>query len=155
MSIFNDSPLILIDFGNEIKLNHEALQMRSIDDEITITTMLGKPQSGKSYLMNLIIRENARGFKVSSQIARSSKAIYLWGNYKLNEKTNSKMLFIDTELSSNYDSSFDPKLFALLYLISSVLIYNTSSNMDEKSISDFSIIPELPNSILTNVRHKF
>ena len=102
--------------------------------------------------MNLIIQENAKGFKVSSQTTRSSKGIYIWGNYKSKDKSKSKMLFIDTEFSSsNNDMSCGPKIFTLLYLISSVLLYNTSSFIDEKSISEFSILPELPNSILTNV----
>ena len=126
--------------------------IRSIDEEIILTTILGTPQSGKSYLMNLIIQENAKGFKVSSQTTRSSKGIYIWGNYKSKDKSKSKMLFIDTEFSSsNNDMSCGPKIFTLLYLISSVLLYNTSSFIDEKSISEFSILPELPNSILTNV----
>ena len=126
--------------------------IRSIDEEIILTTILGTPQSGKSYLMNLIIQENAKGFKVSSQTTRSSKGIYIWGNYKSKDKSKSKMLFIDTEFSSsNNDMSCGPKIFTLLYLISSVLLYNTSSFIDEKSISEISILPELPNSILTNV----
>ena len=143
----------MLEFGNELKLNQQALQMiRSIDEEIILTTILGTPQSGKSYLMNLIIQENAKGFKVSSQTTRSSKGIYIWGNYKSKDKSKSKMLFIDTEFSSsNNDMSCGPKIFTLLYLISSVLLYNTSSFIDEKSISEFSILPELPNSILTNV----
>ena len=138
--------------GNELKINETAIKMlNSIADEIIITTMFGKEKSGKSYLMNLLINEDAKGFKISNSIEKNAKGINIWGNFREKSKTKTKLLFIDTDMSSNKNSSFDPKIFALLYLISSNLVYNTSSFLDENAISEFSIVPEIPNSILTNV----
>ena len=126
--------------------------IKSIDEEIIVATMVGKPKSGKSYLMNLIIRDEPKGFKVSSSsVDNTTKGIYIWGNYIQKNNSKAKVLFIDTELSCNRGSYSDPKLFTLLYLISSVLMYNSSSFIDENAFSEFSILPEIPNTISTNV----
>jgi hypothetical protein len=127
--------------------------IRSIEDEIIIATMIGKAKSGKSYLMNLIIQDDPKGFKVSSSSSneRNSKGVYIWGNYKQKDNSKAKILFIDTELSCSRDSYTDPKLFTLLYLISSILIYNSSSFIDENAFSEFSVLPEIPNTLSTNV----
>jgi hypothetical protein len=77
----------------------------------------------------------------------------MWGNYREKSTGTAKMIFIDTEgLSSLVPTkSYDSKIFALIILISSIIIYNTYSNIDEAGISELGLATELANSISMNV----
>jgi hypothetical protein len=78
----------------------------------------------------------------------------LWGNYRKSQgQSNTKILFIDSEGTSSIDRStktYDSKIFALVVLISSLFIYNTTANIDEQGISELSLAAHLSNSIACN-----
>lgn len=77
----------------------------------------------------------------------------MWGNYREKPTGTAKMIFIDTEGLSSLVStkSYDAKIFALIILISSIIIYNSYSNIDEAGISELGLATELANSISINV----
>jgi hypothetical protein len=47
--------------------------------------------------------------------------------------------------------TYDSKIFALVVLISSLFLYNTTANIDEHGISELSLAAHLSTSIATNV----
>lgn len=78
----------------------------------------------------------------------------MWGSAKNKVGSKQKILFIDSEGTSSVDRStktYDSKIFALIVLISSLFLYNTMSNIDERGISELSLAAHLSSSIATNV----
>ena len=148
----------LIDFTDDgFKLNEDALQMiRSIEDDIIVVSIVGKARTGKSYLMNLLLENigKTNTFKVESSINSCTKGIWLWGNFRKKQNGTAKIIFIDSEGTSAVDRSsktYDAKIFALIVLISSLFIYNTTSVIDESGISELSLAGHFSKSIATNV----
>jgi hypothetical protein len=78
----------------------------------------------------------------------------MWGNYRNSVSGNgAKIIFIDSEGTSATDRgtrTYDSRIFALIVLISSLFIYNTTSNIDEHGISELSLAAHLSNAIKTN-----
>ncbi len=61
---------------------------------------------------------------------------------------------LDSEGTASTDRStktYDSRIFALVVLISTLFIYNTTSNIDESGISELSLAAHLSNAITTNV----
>jgi hypothetical protein len=77
----------------------------------------------------------------------------IWGNIRDKIGGRSKILFIDTEgiLNSSKNASEDCKIFSMIFLISSLLLYNSNSFIDENGILDLSVLSMLNSSISTNV----
>ena len=141
--------------------NKEALEiLRNIKEEIVVVSIVGKARTGKSYLMNLLLNSNNNqnynyGFKIGSSINSCTRGIWLWNTPKEKPNSKSKILFIDSEGTNSVDIStktYDSKIFALIVLISSLFIYNTNGNIDEKSISELALAAHLSNSIATNAK---
>jgi hypothetical protein len=154
---YKEEPLQLINFDNGFQLNQEAMEiLNSIEDDIIIVAVVGKARTGKSYLMNLLLDNvgKSKGFKVDSKISSCTKGIWMWGNYRKSlTGNNTKIIFIDSEGTSATDRgtrTYDSRIFALVVLISSLFIYNTTSNIDEHGISELSLAAHLSNAISTN-----
>ena len=109
--------------------------------------------------MNLLLNSNNNnnnnnGFEVASSINSCTRGIWLWNTprTKINSP-NTKIIFIDSEGTNSVDIStktYDSKIFALIVLISSLFIYNSNGNIDEKSIGDLALAAHLGNSIASN-----
>lgn len=153
------SPIKLIDFTKKtFELNPEALNiLRSISEEVIIVSIVGKARTGKSYLMNLLLNSsqnnNTNGFEVASTINSCTRGIWLWSSPIQKVNSNAKIIFIDSEGTNSVDIStktYDSKIFALVVLISSIFIYNTVGNIDEKSIGELALAAHLSTAIATN-----
>ena len=156
-----EGPINLIEFHKKnFTLNEDALKiLRSIKEDIIIVSIVGKARTGKSYLMNLLLNSNNNnnnnnGFEVASSINSCTRGIWLWNTprTKINSP-NTKIIFIDSEGTNSVDIStktYDSKIFALIVLISSLFIYNSNGNIDEKSIGDLALAAHLGNSIASN-----
>ncbi len=157
-----EGPINLIEFQKKnFILNKEALEiLRNIKEEIVVVSIVGKARTGKSYLMNLLLNSNNtqlknKGFKIGSSINSCTRGIWLWNTPKEKPNSKSKIIFIDSEGTNSVDIStktYDSKIFALIVLISSLFIYNTNGNIDEKSISELALAAHLSNSIATNAK---
>ena len=157
-----EGPIKLIEFNrNEFILNKDALNiLNSIKEDLIIVAIVGKARTGKSYLMNLLLNNNnsslpGKGFQISSRLNSCTKGIWLWNTPRdTPHSPNSKIIFIDSEGTNSTDLStktYDSKIFALIVLISSLFIYNTHGNIDERSISDLALAAHLSNTVATNV----
>ena len=153
------SPIKLIDFTKKtFELNPEALDiLRSISEEVIIVSIVGKARTGKSYLMNLLLNSSSNnknnGFEVASTINSCTRGIWLWSSPIQKANSNAKIIFIDSEGTNSVDIStktYDSKIFALVVLISSLFIYNTVGNIDEKSIGELALAAHLSTAIATN-----
>ena len=158
-----EGPINLIEFQKKnFVLNENALNiLKNINEDIVVVSIVGKARTGKSYLMNLLLNENNNnknnniGFKIGSSINSCTRGIWLWNTPKNKPNSKAKILFIDSEGTNSIDIStktYDSKIFALIVLISSLFIYNTNGNIDEKSISELALAAHLSNSIATNAK---
>jgi hypothetical protein len=77
----------------------------------------------------------------------------MWGCPKEKTGGKGKILFLDSEETSS--KTYDSKLFALIFLISSLLIHNSNSNIDESGLSELSLATQLSSSISANVNLKY
>ena len=155
-----EGPINLIEFSKKnFLLKEEALNiLRNIKEELIVVSIVGKARTGKSFLMNLLLNSNNNqnvnnGFKIGSSINSCTRGIWIWNTPKETPNSKSKILFIDSEGTNSVDIStktYDSKIFALIVLISSLFIYNTNGNIDEKSISELALAAHLSNSIATN-----
>ena len=157
-----EGPINLIEFTrNDFILNKDALNiLNSIKEDLIIVAIVGKARTGKSYLMNLLLNNNnsplpGSGFQISSRLNSCTKGIWLWNTPRDNPQSpNSKIIFIDSEGTNSTDLStktYDSKIFALIVLISSLFIYNTHGNIDERSIGDLALAAHISNTVATNV----
>ena len=157
-----EGPINLIEFHkNNFILNEKALNiLNTITEDLIIVSIVGKARTGKSYLMNLLLNNNnsslpPSGFQISSRLSSCTKGIWLWNTPRTSPQSqNTKIIFIDSEGTNSTDLStktYDSKIFALIVLISSLFIYNTHGNIDERSIGDLALAAHLSNTVATNV----
>ena len=159
----SEGPIKLIEFNrNGFILNDKALNiLNSIKEDLIIVSIVGKARTGKSYLMNLLLNNNnsplpGSGFEISSRLNSCTKGIWLWNTPRPHPLflDTSKIIFIDSEGTNSTDLStktYDSKIFALIVLISSLFIYNTHGNIDERSISDLALAAHISNTVATNI----
>ena len=155
-----EGPINLIEFHkNNFVLNEKALNiLRTIKEDLIIVSIVGKARTGKSYLMNLLLNNSnskypGNGFEISSKLNSCTRGIWLWDTPRQKPNSSSKIIFIDSEGTNSIDLStkiYDSKIFALIVLISSLFIYNTNGNIDEKLINDLALAAHLSNIVATN-----
>ena len=155
-----EGPIHLIEFNRKnFSLNEKALDiLRNIKEDLIIVSIVGKARTGKSYLMNLLLNSSrtkypGNGFEISSRLNSCTKGIWLWDTPRQKPNSSAKIIFIDSEGTNSVDLStktYDSKIFALIVLISSLFIYNTNGNIDEKSISELALAAHLSNTVAVN-----
>ena len=165
------SVLNLIEFKrDQLVLNEEALlTLRNIKEDLIIVFIFGKENSGKSYLMNLLInskekniikvsntlitRKSTKALKLKSYfnlINGNKRGIYFWSSPLEKENSKEKILFFDSEGINNENiihQRLGSKLLALMIIISSLFIYNTIGDINSRSLNDLQLIVQLTDSI--------
>ena len=142
MSIFSEKPILLV--TENFELNQEGLTfIKSLSDKkISIISVIGPKSSGKSFLSNQLLGIFRNGFEIGSIENRTeccTKGIWIWGKPQIINDTY--ILIFDAQgfQSENEDQiKFNQKIFILLNLISSVVIYNYKKDdeSDENEISE-------------------
>ena len=166
------SVLNLIEFKrDQLVLNEEALlTLRNINEDLIIVFIFGKENSGKSYLMNLLINSKEKNkIRVSNSlinpkstkalkknsyfnfISGNKKGIYFWSSPLEKENSKEKILFFDSVGMNNNENiiqqGLGSKLLALMIIISSLFIYNTVGDINSRSLNDLQLIVQLTDSI--------
>ena len=165
------SALNLIEFRRDkLVLNEEALQViKNIKEDLIIVFIFGKEKTGKSFLIDLLINsKNKKNIKISNSLVSSKeikgfklkstfnssegnkKGIFFWSSPIEKENSTEKILFFDSEgiNSENiYQQTLESKLLALMIIISSLFIYNTSGDIDSNSLNNLQFIEQLTDSI--------
>ena len=147
---------------DKLILNEEALKIiKDIKENIIIVSIFGKERSGKSYLMNLLLNsdENSsktpKGFKVTSQTNTTSPGVWIWNTPITKPNTKDKIIFFDSvgvNSENVYQQEMDSKLLALILIISSLFIYNTTGDINSNSLNELELIVHLSDSLGINER---
>jgi len=132
-------------------VREDALQMLAgIEGDISVIALAGLQRTGKSFLMNLLSRENIadgsdRNFVVGNTVNTCTKGI----NMFLRREKDVTVVFLDTEGfgSTIRSQAYDIKLFSLALLLSSQFVYNSRGVIDGNAIEDLSLVVELTKHI--------
>ncbi|XP_072889745.1 guanylate-binding protein 1-like [Hemitrygon akajei] len=145
-----DKPLQLVcNKDGKLQLNPEALKvLQSIEDPMVVVAVVGAPRTGKSYLMNCLAGDQ-KGFSIGSTTQAHTKGIWMWCRC-LPQSPNEVLLLLDTEGLGDPekgDTNNDHSLYLLAILLSSILIYNGKSQIDQQSLQDLHFVTELSKRI--------
>ena len=150
-------PLISIsEDDNSFEVNEEAIALLStINKKICIVAVAGLYRTGKSSLLNWLAGRS-KGFTVGPTINRCTRGIWLWGEPLSCTTENGEQcacIILDTEGLGGVESNlkYDTRIFSLVILLCSTLVYNSLGSIDENAISNLSLVTQLSENIrLTN-----
>ena len=163
-SKFRDEAIQLISVvEDKFKVNPEALEfLREVEAPMAVIGVAGAYRSGKSYLLNKIVLNTSKGFDIGSTINACTKGIWVWGRpvkAETDDGTIVNMIVMDSEGlgSLEADASHDSRIFALILLLSSTFVYNSTGAIDENSLSQLSVVINITKHIsvrATKPRHR-
>eukprot|EP01108_Squamamoeba_japonica_P008002 TRINITY_DN6961_c0_g1_i1.p1 TRINITY_DN6961_c0_g1~~TRINITY_DN6961_c0_g1_i1.p1 ORF type:complete len:475 (-),score=154.22 TRINITY_DN6961_c0_g1_i1:42-1466(-) len=143
--LFGDTPLQLVsmdDSGQLSVVEKTAELIRAIDNPQGVGSLViaGPYHKGKSYLLNRIAKTN-NGFKVGLHTEAETKGLWVLAR-SINGLT---VLLIDSEGidAPGNAATADSRVFALCLLLSSVLVYNTMSLIEEASLRHLAFVTAL------------
>ncbi|KAK2868498.1 hypothetical protein Q7C36_000369 [Tachysurus vachellii] len=146
-----DAPVCLIcsDSNGQLCVAKEA---KKILDEITqpvvVVSVVGLYRTGKSYLMNRLAGHQT-GFALGSTIESKTKGIWMWCVPHPN-KPGHILVLLDTEGLGDVhkgDEKHDTWIFCLALLLSSTLVYNSLSVIDNNALEKLHYVTELTEHI--------
>lgn len=122
--------------------------LSSMTNKLAVISVGGPARTGKSFLLNLLIKSSSRGFEVSGGTKPCTQGIWLWGGPV--DYEGKTVLFLDSEGSGSVEGSenHDGNLFALLMLVSSVFVFNSFGVIDEDSISKLAAAAYIAETLL-------
>ncbi|XP_053447440.1 guanylate-binding protein 6-like isoform X1 [Nycticebus coucang] len=139
-------PLCLVENKNEqFSVNQKALKILcKISQPVVVVAIVGLYRTGKSYLLNRLAREN-RGFPLGSTVRSETKGIWMWC-MPHPSKPDHTLVLLDTEGLGDVEKG-DPKndlwIFALAVLLSSTLVYNSMSTINNDALEKLHYVAEL------------
>jgi hypothetical protein len=115
-------------------------------------TVAGVYRTGKSYLINRMLLNRAKGFGVGNTINACTKGLWVWGapvKGTTAEGEAVNILVVDTEGigSLEEDQTHDSRIFSLAILLASTFIYNSTGSIDENALQQLSFIVNLTKHI--------
>ena len=135
-------PLVTVKDDGTLGITIEAINFLNTlqEQKIAVLTMTGPIHSGKSQLLNSFLH-NQNAFGVNT------KGLFIWKK-AIQLENGVKLLLIDSQgLSKNDPESSGQKLFILSILLSTCLIYNTSSSINEDTLSNLAYYTDVVNKI--------
>nr|CCA27005.1 guanylatebinding protein putative [Albugo laibachii Nc14] len=172
MASFGPLPFITVENDGEFKINPEAAAIiERISGRVVVLTIAGYYRTGKSFLLNALIaralksglttthneisneeKDRLSGFQVAGTVNACTKGIWMWAE-PLQYRDATTILFLDTEglNATRCENNHDIKLFSLLLLLSSTLIYNSRGTIDSHALEDLSLMLNISNHIRSNL----
>ncbi|KAK2868502.1 hypothetical protein Q7C36_000373 [Tachysurus vachellii] len=146
-----DAPVCLIssDSKGQLCVAKEAKQiLDEIIQPVVVVSVVGLYRTGKSYLMNRLAGQQT-GFALGSTIESKTKGIWMWCVPHPN-KPGHILVLLDTEGLGDVhkgDEKHDTWIFCLALLLSSTLVYNSLSVIDNNALEKLHYVTELTEHI--------
>ncbi|GMF18316.1 unnamed protein product [Phytophthora fragariaefolia] len=165
-------PFVLVDDDGGFRVSPEACAvLEKVKTRLVVVAVAGLYRTGKSFLLNLLVRhaqgvdpgasagggsdEAGAGFAVGGTVNACTKGIWMWGRpIPLDDDTS--VLFLDTEGLGSVDreQTHDTRIFALALLLASNFVYNSRGVIDGNAIEDLSLVVNLSKHIQTSSASK-
>ncbi|XP_043916975.1 guanylate-binding protein 1-like [Protopterus annectens] len=141
-----NAPQCLIEVSKDGKMTirPETLQIvKKINKRLVIVGIAGIYRTGKSYLMNRLAGRGS-GFLVTPGVQSSTRGIWMWC-LPHPHKSDCVLMLLDTEglQAIKQKAQVSSKIFSLVVLLSSTLIYNNMGVINQHLLSDLQFITEL------------
>ena len=136
MTNFQEKPILFINDKFEFTEEGLSLIKSLLNKKISLISVIGPKSSGKSFLSNQLIGIFTNGFEIGSIENRTeccTKGIWIWGKPIIINDTY--ILIIDSQgfqTENDEQIEFNQKIFILLNLISSIVIYNYKKDDDSE-----------------------
>ena len=117
---------------NSLVINEEAVKiLEQITNPICVIAVVGPYRSGKSYLLNQLIRAKESRFELGHTTSSKTKGIWMWDTpfqHTLESGRKVTIILLDTEGvdAVKAGSQGDTQVFTLSVLLSSLLVYNST-----------------------------
>ena len=143
---FEDAPLQIITVNEDgiLEITIEGINFfnKLNNQKLSILSINGTPESGKSFLANSLIGK-MNGFK-----CEKTNGLWVWGK-PINLENGNKLLIFDSQgLNKNDRDSISHKIYVLNILISNYIIYNTKGEVTDDVLKDFILFSDLSKGIL-------
>ncbi|KAM7097855.1 uncharacterized protein WM277_023603 isoform 5-T5 [Molossus nigricans] len=140
------APMCLVENKNQqMSVNQRALKiLYKISQPVVVVAIVGVYRTGKSYLMNCLAGEKL-GFPLGSTVQSETKGIWMWC-VPHPSKHDHTLVLLDTEGLGDVekgDSKNDSWIFALSVLLSSTLVYNSMSTINNDALEKLHYVTEL------------
>lgn len=125
-----------------LEVVEEGLQtLAEMLGEFQVLGVVGNFHTGKSFLMNQLMGRMS-GFETGPTVNPTTEGIWFWGQPVFDPDTGMKVLLLDSEgLSAPGNSAdYDAKVFAVVTLLSSHLMYNSVKIIDETSMDYLQVL---------------
>lgn len=113
--------------------------------ELVVVCAVGKFRGGKSFLLNRLLGQRI-GFEVLSSSSGVTRGVWMWARWLSPARI---MLVLDTQ--GLFDPESEPassrNIFSLATLLSSVMLFNVESDIDESSLQQLSFIGDFADNI--------
>uniref|UniRef100_UPI00358EE1DD guanylate-binding protein 2-like n=1 Tax=Myxine glutinosa TaxID=7769 RepID=UPI00358EE1DD len=148
-----DSPLMLIssDTNGKFVLNEDTAGiLRGITKPVVVVAIVGRYRTGKSYLMNLLAGHKT-GFALGHTVQSHTKGIWAWALPHPSDQ-HKYLLLLDTEGLGDVEkgsSTNDMSLFVMALLLSSQLVFNTTSVLSKDGLDQLQLVINLADHLKT------
>ena len=128
--------------------------MLKYNGKIGFVSIVGDPKTGKSFLMNNLMGLENSQFEIdSARNPKSAITTWLWSIPLYIAQEDKYIFFIDTqglEKNDQRENRVGQKIFTIITLLSSCLLYNLTGDLTESTIKKLYMIATLPASISHN-----
>ncbi|RWS05934.1 interferon-induced guanylate-binding protein 2-like protein [Dinothrombium tinctorium] len=147
-AVFTDKPIQLVAPSNDHKslivIKDNLKLLSQIRGPVAVVSVVGKFHSGKSFLMNQLMRKS-NGFGIGPLVSPMTMGIWMWGKpavMTLASGLKTSVVFLDTEgfAANNVSENYDAKIFAVATLLSSHLLYNSVKIIDQSEIDYLEVL---------------
>jgi hypothetical protein len=142
-------PLIQLKEGKYEPVERTMSWLRSMTQNVSIVSCVGKYRTGKSFFLNALCRTTAlEGFGVGNTTQSETKGILICTRPILHTEDN-VVLAVDTEGIDSLDASdnHDICVFTLSLLLSSVFCYNSMGAIDEAALQTLSLVTSISQKV--------
>ncbi|XP_078389766.1 guanylate-binding protein 2-like isoform X3 [Cetorhinus maximus] len=144
---YMERPIHLLEISpsGSLRLNPEAMKILSaITQSVLVVTILGPPNTGKSYLMNRLANQR-KGFPVGPGNKPPGRRMWMWC-LPHPHRGDQRLVILDVdglETKEQGDDSTETRICVLALIISSIFMYNSKGGVDQQALDKLHFITKI------------